>query len=320
MEDPNRKGSEPKITLSPPALFALAAVIFFLAGGIFAYVQLLSRGFQRSSVSPTPAVQQGQITPTTPSPAGSPSLAPVVTPSVQSAVAMAPSQTPTPSAVPQPAISPEATPETEATPTREQTPEETPVESPSSNPVSETPNPGPNVSVKPSPAGQESSGASSDVQAVKNDPAEQAEVRKEVLARIDLLKELSEKERDYLYAQVQRARGFTKLAIIPFPLGKTRPEQFQVDHLLTYLQKPEYRKLFEDPTVVFVVAGYADAKGNQSQNLEISKERAENVAKILENEAKIVNTIRAVGMGGSEFFGHGTPDKNRVVEIWLAAP
>jgi outer membrane protein OmpA-like peptidoglycan-associated protein len=54
--------------------------------------------------------------------------------------------------------------------------------------------------------------------------------------------------------------------------------------------------------------------------LEISKQRAQFVAKILETQAKIANTIRAVGMGGSEFFGHGTPDKNRVVEIWLAAP
>lgn len=86
------------------------------------------------------------------------------------------------------------------------------------------------------------------------------------------------------------------------------------------MQKPEYQKLCEDPTVVFVVAGYADKQGNESQNLEISKQRAQAVTKILENQAKIANTIRAVGLGGSEFFGHGTPDKNRVVEIWLAAP
>jgi hypothetical protein len=32
MPDQNPKDSEPKIALSPPALFALAAVIFFLAG------------------------------------------------------------------------------------------------------------------------------------------------------------------------------------------------------------------------------------------------------------------------------------------------
>jgi outer membrane protein OmpA-like peptidoglycan-associated protein len=203
------------------------------------------------------------------------------------------------------------TPET-STPTPEPSATETPTETPSETPA---------------PSGTETSNseaqASASAQAfptVKYDAAEEAEVRKEVLARVDLLKELSQKERDYMYAQVERARGFTKLAIIPFPSGKARPEQFQIDHLLTYLQKPEYQKLYEDPTVVFVVAGYADKQGNESQNLEISKQRAQAVAKILENQAKIANTIRAVGLGGSEFFSHGTPDKNRVVEIWLAAP
>jgi outer membrane protein OmpA-like peptidoglycan-associated protein len=208
-----------------------------------------------------------------------------------------------------------ATPETpaptpEATATETATPAETPVQ------PSETPNASPSASN----AEAQASASAQEFPTVQKNAAEEAEVRKEVLARIDLLKEFSQKERDYLYAQVDRARGFTKLAIIPFPSGKTRPEQFQIDHLLSYLQKPEYQKLYEDPTVVFVVAGYADKQGNEEQNLEISKQRAQVVAKILETQAKIANTIRAVGMGGSEFFGHGTPDKNRVVEIWLAAP
>jgi outer membrane protein OmpA-like peptidoglycan-associated protein len=205
-----------------------------------------------------------------------------------------------------------ATPETPAaTPEATATPAETPVQ------PSGTPNASSSAS---SNAEAQGSAGAQAFPTVQNNAAEEAEVRKEVLARIDLLKELSQKERDYLYAQVDRARGFTKLAIIPFPSGKTRPEQFQIDHLLSYLQKPEYQKLYEDPTVVFVVAGYADKQGNEGQNLEISKQRAQVVAKILETQAKIANTIRAVGMGGSEFFGHGTPDKNRVVEIWLAAP
>src|SRR5258707_6232295 len=306
MQDPNRKDSEPKIALSPPALFALAAVIFFLAGGIFAYVQLIGRGLQKPRTSSSPFVSQGQASPfvtpsSTPvhSPAFTPSAAPIPTATV------APTSTPAPTATP--------APET-LTPTPEPTATETPTETPSETPA---------------PSGNEPSKAEAEPQAsataqafptVKYDAAEEAEVRKEVLARVDLLKELSQKERDYMYAQVERARGFTKLAIIPFPSGKSRPEQFQIDHLLTYLQKPEYQKLYEDPTVVFVIAGYADKQWNESQNQEISKQRAQVVAKILENQAKIANTIRAVGLGGSEFFGHGTPDKNRVVEIWLAAP
>jgi outer membrane protein OmpA-like peptidoglycan-associated protein len=289
MQDPNRKDSEPKIALSPPALFALAAVIFFLAGGIFAYVQLIGRGLQRTTTSASPFISQDQATPFS-----TPSSTPTTTP--------VPTATPTP--IPTATPTPETTPTPEPTATPAETPSETPAPS-----ATESSNSEPHASV-----------SAQAFPTVKNDAAEEAEVRKEVLARVDLLKELSQKERDYLYAQVERARGFTKLAIIPFPSGKTRPEQFQIDHLLGYLQKPEYQKLYEDPTVVFVVAGYADKQGNESQNQEISKERAQLVAKILETQAKIANTIRAVGMGGSEFFGHGTPDKNRVVEIWLAAP
>jgi outer membrane protein OmpA-like peptidoglycan-associated protein len=258
---------------------------------------LIGRGLQRTTTSASPFISQDQATPfSTLSSTGAPT--PTVTPV----------STATPTPIPTPTPTPEETPTPEPTATATATPAETP---------SETPAPSATESSNSEP---QASGSAQAFPTVKNDAAEEAEVRKEVLARVDLLKELSQKERDYLYAQVERARGFTKLAIIPFPSGKTRPEQFQIDHLLGYLQKPEYQKLYEDPTVVFVVAGYADKQGNESQNQEISKERAQVVAKILETQAKIANTIRAVGMGGSEFFGHGTPDKNRVVEIWLAAP
>lgn len=306
MPDPNRKDTEPKIALSPPALFALAAVIFFLAGGIFAYIQLIGRGLQKATASPTPYVSQEQTTPVatpSPTPLETPTATPIPTPSP------APTPTPVPIATPTPETTPGPTPEATATETA--TPSGTPVQ------PSETPSPS---ATEPSNTEAQASASAQAFPTVQYNAAEETEVRKEVLARIDLLKELSPKERDYLYAQVDRARGFTKLAIIPFPSGKTRPEQFQIDHLLSYLQKPEYQKLYEDPTVVFVVAGYADKQGNEGQNLEISKQRAQVVAKILETQAKIANTIRAVGLGGSEFFGHGTPDKNRVVEIWLAAP
>jgi outer membrane protein OmpA-like peptidoglycan-associated protein len=304
MPDQNPKDSEPKIALSPTALFALAAVIFFLAGGIFAYIQLIGRGLQKAGASPTPYVTQEQATPVpsvSPTPVQTPESTPTGTPIPTATPTPEPTATPTPVTTSE---TPSPTAESTATPA------ETPAE------PSETPT----ASAEQSTTEAEASASAQAFPTVKYDAAEEAEVRKEVLARIDLLKELSSKERDYLYAQVERARGFTKLAIIPFPSGKTRPEQFQIDHLLEYLKKPEYQKLYEDPTVVFVVAGYADKQGNQEQNMEISKERAEVVEKILESQAKIVNTIRAVGLGGSEFFGHGTPDKNRVVEIWLAAP
>src|ERR1700757_1850142 len=107
MPDPDRKDTEPKIALSPPALFALAAVIFFLAGGIFAYVQLIGRGLQKTSASASPYLVQEQTTPVS-----SPSPAPVETPPATPIPTPTPAPTPTP--VPTATTTPVATPETPA--------------------------------------------------------------------------------------------------------------------------------------------------------------------------------------------------------------
>jgi hypothetical protein len=155
---------------------------------------------------------------------------------------------------------------------------------------------------------------------VTKNAEEEARVRKEVLARIDLLKDLTPKEKDYLYAQVERARGFTKLAIVPFLRGRSKPEQYQIDHILSYLQKPDFQKLFEDPTVVLVIVGYADKQGSDEQNSQVSKDRATNLMKIMQTQGHITNTIKAVGMGGLDFFDKNEADKNRIAEIWLVAP
>ncbi|MBV8899798.1 MAG: OmpA family protein [Verrucomicrobia bacterium] len=155
---------------------------------------------------------------------------------------------------------------------------------------------------------------------LKKDPEEEQRVRQEVLVRVDLLKELTQAEKDHLYSQVERARGFTKLAVVPFPSGRVLPENNQVEHLLLYLRRPNFQKLFEDPTVVLVCAGYADRKGSEAQNLEISHRRAENMVRILQSQTKIRNLMRAVGMGGSDLFDKTDAAKNRVVEIWLVQP
>jgi hypothetical protein len=91
MPDPNRKDTEPKIALSPPALFALAAVIFFLAGGIFAYIQLIGRGLQKTTASSTPYLAQEQTTPLS-----TPSSTPLETPTATTIPTGTPAPTPTP--------------------------------------------------------------------------------------------------------------------------------------------------------------------------------------------------------------------------------
>jgi outer membrane protein OmpA-like peptidoglycan-associated protein len=152
------------------------------------------------------------------------------------------------------------------------------------------------------------------------DPEEESQVRAEVLRRIDLIPALTSKERSHLISQVERARSFSKLAILPFRTGSISPDPVQVDHLLSDLGRPGLQQVLEDPTVVLVMVGYADKQGNSAHNLELSRRRADNVVNILKRRTKIENTMRAVAMGSSDLFDNTNYDRNRAVEIWLVVP
>jgi outer membrane protein OmpA-like peptidoglycan-associated protein len=149
---------------------------------------------------------------------------------------------------------------------------------------------------------------------------ESDEMRNQVLNRIDLMPGLSQKDRDQLYAQVERARAFSKLAIVPFPTGKTSPGASQVEELTSRLGQPDFEKLVSDPTVVLVMVGYADKQGDQAKNVEISRTRAESIVKNLKEKLKLVNIMHAVGMGGQDLFDKTALDKNRIVEVWAVQP
>lgn len=149
---------------------------------------------------------------------------------------------------------------------------------------------------------------------------ENAEVKKQVLARIDSMPNLSPTNRSKLYTAVDRARGMYKMAIISFDSGRISPTPAAVAQLVEGLHTPDVQRLLNDPTAVIIVLGYADARGDDKKNLQISTERAESLTKALRDQGKILNVMHAVGMGGSEMFGKGQRDKNRVVEIWAVLP
>lgn len=156
--------------------------------------------------------------------------------------------------------------------------------------------------------------------AVVNDQAEEERVREEVLQRIDLMKVLTDNDKDKLYAQVERARGFTKIAILPFTQNRTTLASAQIDGLIKSLNGRDLQKLLADPTVVLIVVGYADKKGDEAKNLDISRSRAESVVKALKEKMDLVNVIHAVGMGGQDLFDSADIEKNRVVEVWAVQP
>jgi hypothetical protein len=136
---------------------------------------------------------------------------------------------------------------------------------------------------------------------VAADCVEQDQVRQEVLKRIDLMRGLSNGDKDKLYVQVERARGFTKIGIVHFTQYGTTPGAGQTEGLITNLNKPRLRNLLADPTVILITVGYADKQGEMAKNLEISRSRAD-VVKVLKENTDLANVMHAVGMGGQDLF------------------
>ncbi len=174
-----------------------------------------------------------------------------------------------------------------------------------------------------SPIGETESSSGVEAPAQVNMDAADAEnqlVKTEVLARIDVMPRLTPEEKDKLYVQVERARGMGRIVTIPFATGKTTVGPAEISALQEKLKLPQIQKFADDPTVVFVVLGFADTKGDPQKNIAISLERADNVVKTLKERVAIMNVIHAVGMGSSDMFDAKNLDKNRVVEVWAVLP
>jgi len=145
-------------------------------------------------------------------------------------------------------------------------------------------------------------------------------MRIEVLKRIDVMPNLGDEEKDKLYVQVERARAMGKVITIPFSSGARTLAPGAVAGIAKALALPQVEKFAGDPTVVFVVLGYADKKGDPKANRAISLQRAEAVVAVLKNKSGLGNLVHAVGMGGSEMFDSSALEKNRVVEVWAVLP
>lgn len=172
-------------------------------------------------------------------------------------------------------------------------------------------------------SGPEAPAAPVAVEAAVNVSPESAEnrmVKAEVLDRIDVMPKLTDEEKDKLYVQVERARGMGKLLTIPFKSGKRALSKADVAVLKNALAAPQFEKFVGDPTVVFVVLGFADKAGDPATNLSLSRVRADAVVDVLKDECGVLNVTHSVGMGSSEMFDAANLDKNRVVEIWAVLP
>ncbi len=149
---------------------------------------------------------------------------------------------------------------------------------------------------------------------------ENAKTRGEVLKRVDLIPNLTDAERDKLYARVNEARVMLKVILIPFGYAQKKLSASAIEKLCDETRKPQIQELMQDPTVVFVVLGFADVYGTAASGLKLSTERAESVVDSLRKNCGVLNLMQPVGMGSSEFFGREDKAKNRVAEVWAVLP
>ena len=141
-----------------------------------------------------------------------------------------------------------------------------------------------------------------------------------MIKRINALPGVTAEKKANLIEKMHKARSMERLTVIPFDVSQGTLRRAAVDNLLKTFALPEMRDKVSDPITILVVAGYADNGGRADLNLRISQERAENISRILKEQAKLPNAIQTIGMGGTELLDSKRPDQNRAVEVWAVVP
>ena len=143
--------------------------------------------------------------------------------------------------------------------------------------------------------------------------------RADVLKRINAMPKMSAQDKDRLSQKVESAHAMERLRIIHFDRGKTTLSRTAMDELARSFGTGETKNQLADPTLVLVVAGYADSGGDAASHLRISEDRAEGISKLL-GKAGVLNVVHTVAMGSTALLDSKRPEQNRAVEIWAVVP
>ena len=298
-----------------------AVVVLILAGCVLVLSafkdQILSLVSQKSTasqavveaqdnkgVSSTSVIQEPEETP-----ANSPNIGLTPVPQAAPSASQTPSLSPTPAPVvaTQPSSSAEQVAESLTV---------NPVASPAVQPEQTTPSPAPTVANSEAP-----SETGAEVQAPATlTKTEIDATREDVLKRINAMPKFTEADKRRLTEKMETARSMDRLFVTRFDTGQTNLSRTALDELVKRIKSKDFQDKISDPTVVFVVAGYADSAGDPKTNLAISQERADNVTKALKDKTNLLNVIHSVGMGSTDLLDGKRPDQNRAVEIWAVAP
>src|SRR5207248_8618246 len=105
--------------------------------------------------------------------------------------------------------------------------------------------------------------------------------RQEVLKRIDQMPNVSAANKERLYVYVERAQNLSRLMSVSFEHGGTQLTEMAIKKIVEESRGAEFARQARDSAVVFVVLGYADKKGEEKKNLQVSLDRAGHVMDIL---------------------------------------
>jgi outer membrane protein OmpA-like peptidoglycan-associated protein len=318
--------TKPKKSSKLGLLILALIVLFAIAGGGFYAVERYLVAADAAKATPTPSSDgkmvdgKSQVPPDvlnkiknqsnqspTPQPASS-APTPTVTPSPETEQSPpGPKESPAPS-------NPGKPPQTEASPAEGKSP-------PGGDASPDNPrhqNPSPQKS--PDAGGGDNPGETVDTKPKELSPADVEATKQDVLKRISALPKMSEGEKTKLADNVETARSMQRVGVVYFPAGSTALSKPALDKLVALFKTPELVEKMSDPTLVFIVAGYADRTGDARGNLKLSDERAQAVSNALAESAGVINLVRTVGMGGTDLLSSKRPDQNRAVEIWAVIP
>jgi len=166
----------------------------------------------------------------------------------------------------------------------------------------------------------DNSGQTVDTKPKELSSAELGATKDDIKKRISAIPRMSDSEKTKLIDKLDTAQYMQRVGVVYFPTGSTLLPKASVDKLVSLFKAPELVQKMNDPTLVFIVAGFADLTGDPRGNYKLSDERAQAVTNVLSDAAGVLNLVRTVPMGGTDLLSGRRPDQNRAVEIWAVIP
>jgi outer membrane protein OmpA-like peptidoglycan-associated protein len=145
-------------------------------------------------------------------------------------------------------------------------------------------------------------------------------VREEIRRRIQLQPTATQAMKDRVSAMVESAKRIGRLVVTYFPTANINLPPQDVASVQAQIAQPEVQKLLENPALLIVVLGYADKRGSEQADIDLSLGRAKTVADVLQKKCGVLNAVYPIAMGGTDLFDQREFSKNRVVEVWAALP